>query len=81
MIISWLWNSKQLEISRTCMFLTTVREIWEAVRQTYSKVQDVVQTYEIKTKIIATKQGNMSVTEYYNMMKGLWDLSAAKMLQ
>ena len=72
MVMSWLWNSMLPEISDTCMFLTTAKEIWEAVRQTYSKVRDAAQIYEIKTKISATKQGDNSVTEYANRLKGLW---------
>ncbi|RVW61060.1 hypothetical protein CK203_045851 [Vitis vinifera] len=71
MIMSWLWNSMLLEVSGTCMFLTRAREIWETVRQTYSKMQDVALIYEIKTKI-TTKQGTLSITEYSNVMKGLW---------
>ena len=44
------------EVSGMYIFLTTTKKIWEAVRQTYSKVQDVALIYEIKTKISATKQ-------------------------
>ena len=62
----------QPEIRGTCMFLTTARDIWEVVRQTYSKVRDVAHVYKIKTKIGATKQGTFSVTKYYNIMKSLW---------
>ncbi|KAK8335519.1 hypothetical protein V6Z12_A09G059600 [Gossypium hirsutum] len=36
-VMSWLWNSMMPEISDTCMFLSTSKEIWEAVKQTYSK--------------------------------------------
>ena len=50
MIMSWLWNSMLPEISGTCMFLTTAKEIWETIRQTYSKVRDAAQIYEIKQK-------------------------------
>ena len=60
------------EVSRTCMFLTTTREIWEIVHQTDSKMQDTTLIYEIKTKITTTKQGTLSTTEYYNVMKGRW---------
>ena len=48
------------------------REIWEIVRQTYSKVRDAAHIYEIKAKIGATKQGIFSVTKYNNIMKSLW---------
>jgi len=35
-------------------------------------MQDAAASYEIKTKISDTKQGNLSVTEKYNVMNGLW---------
>ena len=54
------------------MFFITVREIWGVVRQTYSKIQDASQIYEIKIKITVTKQGSLSIIEYLNMMKRLW---------
>ncbi|KAL5834282.1 hypothetical protein ACOSQ4_013779 [Xanthoceras sorbifolium] len=72
MVMSWLWNSMSPEISDTCMFLNTAKEIWEAVKQTYSKVRDAAKIYEIKMKIAATKQGNRTVAEYSNILQGLW---------
>jgi len=72
LIMSWLWNAMQPDVSRNYMFLSTAREIWEVAKQTYSKVQDVSVIYEVKTKISSTKQGGMTVTEYYNSMNGLW---------
>ena len=54
------------------MFLTTAKEIWDTVKQTYSKERDVALVYESKTKIHSTKQGKLSVTGYYNKMKSLW---------
>ena len=72
MVMSWLWNAMVPEISDTVMFLSTAQEIWEAIRQTYSKVDDAAQVFEIKTKLAATKQGSRSVTEYANLLKNLW---------
>ncbi|RVW90229.1 hypothetical protein CK203_036786 [Vitis vinifera] len=40
MIMTWLWNSMMPEISDTCMFLTTAKDIWDAVHQAYSKALD-----------------------------------------
>ena len=54
------------------MFLMKARDIWETIRQTYSKVRGAAHIYEIKTKIGATKEGTFSVTEYYNIMESLW---------
>ena len=72
MIMAWLWNSMVPEISDTCMFLKSAKEIWEAVEQTYSKAKDAAQIYDVKVKTLGAKQGNKSVTEYANQLKSLW---------
>ncbi|KAJ1387299.1 hypothetical protein SESBI_40121 [Sesbania bispinosa] len=70
--MAWLWNSMVLEISDTCLFLKSTREIWETVEQTYSKAKDVVQIYDVKVKTMAIKQGNKSITKYANQLKAIW---------
>ena len=45
-IMSWLWNSMQVKISHTCMFLSMANEIWDAIHQTYLKVRDAAQIYQ-----------------------------------
>jgi hypothetical protein len=72
MIMAWLWNSMIPEISDTCMFLSTAKEIWDAIEETYSKAKDAAQVYDVKVKTVAAKQGNKSVTEYANQLKSLW---------
>lgn len=39
-IMAWMWNSMIPEINDTYMFLTTAKDNWEAVGQTYSKAKD-----------------------------------------
>ncbi|KAJ1413324.1 hypothetical protein SESBI_19709 [Sesbania bispinosa] len=46
--MAWLWNSMIPEISDTCMFLNSAKEIWDALEQTYSKAKDAAQVYEVK---------------------------------
>ncbi|TXG72633.1 hypothetical protein EZV62_001212 [Acer yangbiense] len=72
MVMAWLWNSMTPEISDTCMFLSTAKDIWDSIQQTYSKVKDAAQVYDIRTKTASTKQGNNSVTEYANTLQNLW---------
>ncbi|KAJ1424705.1 hypothetical protein SESBI_11409 [Sesbania bispinosa] len=47
MIMAWLWNSMIPEISDTCMFLNSAKEIWDAVEQTYSKAKDAAQYMKV----------------------------------
>lgn len=68
MVMFWLWNSMTPKVSDTCMFLTTTKNIWDMVHQTYSKACDVAQIYEIKMKILATKLGSQFVTGYSNIL-------------
>jgi len=43
------------EISDSVIFLSIAKEIWDAVKETYSKVHDAARIYEIKTKLSAAK--------------------------
>ena len=43
MIMSWLRDSMNPEISDTCMFLTTAKAIWDSIQRTYSKARDAAQ--------------------------------------
>jgi len=72
MIMSWLWSVMQPKVSKNYMFLASTKEIWETVKQTYSKIQDASAIFEIKTKISSSGHGFLTVTEYYNNMNGLW---------
>ena len=72
MIMTLLWNSMTLEISDTCMFLATAKDIWDAIQQTYSKARDAAQVYEVKVKTIVVNQGSETVTEYADQLKTLW---------
>lgn len=70
--MSWLLNSMQPEIAKTCLFLHIAREIWDAVSNTHSTVGMKAQIYGLKVKIHNTKQGASSVAEYYNKIESLW---------
>ena len=61
-----------MQISDTVMFLKTTKEIWDAVKLTYSKVHDATQIYEIRTNVAATKQGSPSITEFASLLQTLW---------
>ena len=71
MIISWLINSMESEIGQTYMFLPTAKQVWDVVVETYSDMENSAQVFEITNKIQELKQGNDSVTKYYNTLKGL----------
>ncbi|XLR58188.1 hypothetical protein S83_008860 [Arachis hypogaea] len=72
LIMTWLWNSMTPEISRNYMFFPTASEIWNNLSQAYSMKKDIATCYEIEKQIFNTKQGSLSVTDYYGMLNRLW---------
>ncbi|RDX58447.1 hypothetical protein CR513_62236, partial [Mucuna pruriens] len=60
------------EISRNYMFYFSAREIWENLIETYSMKEDSAACYDIESKIFNSRQGTLSVTEYYGTLNGLW---------
>ena len=53
------------------MFLPTVKDVWDAIQETYSDVENASQIFELKTRLWQMKQGDREVTEYYTKMLGL----------
>lgn len=49
----------------------TGKEIWDAVKETHSKVHDDARIYDIETQISEVKQRAQPVTEY-SFFSGLW---------
>ena len=71
LIMSQLLNSMQPEMAKPFLFLSTAKEIWDALTHTYSKQGDAAQVFELMNKIQVTKQGELTVTTYYNTLKVL----------
>ena len=72
MVTAWLVNSMKPSIGKTYMFLPSAKEVWDAVRETYSDVENSSQIFEIKTRLWQMKQEEREVTDYYTEMKSLW---------
>ncbi|XLR04845.1 hypothetical protein HN51_059717 [Arachis hypogaea] len=54
------------------MFFPTAKEIWNNLSQAYSMKKDTAACYEIENKIFNTKQGSLSVIDYYGTLNCLW---------
>ena len=71
LVIAWLVNSTEPAIGMTYLVLPITKEVWEAVQETYSDLENSFQICKLKTKLCHSKQENQEVTEYYNEMKAL----------
>ncbi|CAI8601215.1 unnamed protein product [Vicia faba] len=47
-VMSWLLNTMTNEIGENFMFYDTAKEIWDAVKETYSNVDNTFVVFEIK---------------------------------
>ncbi|KAF5462800.1 hypothetical protein F2P56_018777 [Juglans regia] len=72
MVMAWLVNAMDEEISANYMCYLTTKELWDNVSQMYSDLGNYSQIYELQQKISNTHQGEGSVTRYFNVLKGFW---------
>ncbi|XP_061374022.1 uncharacterized protein LOC133316302 [Gastrolobium bilobum] len=72
LVMTWLTNSMEPDISQTYLFLDTAHEIWEAVKEYYSDLGNASQAFDLNTKVKELRQGGMTITEYFLALKILW---------
>ncbi|RVW39537.1 Retrovirus-related Pol polyprotein from transposon RE1 [Vitis vinifera] len=72
LVIAWLINSMEPAIGKPHLFLPTAKDVWEAVRDMYSDLENSSQIFDLKSKLWQSRQGDREVTTYYNQMVTLW---------
>ncbi|TYH94701.1 hypothetical protein ES332_A12G057400v1 [Gossypium tomentosum] len=71
-VMAWLINSIQPHISGTYLLLDNIAKIWNATSLTYSHVGNDIQIFEIQNKVHITNQGEMTISQYFSELGGLW---------
>ncbi|KAK3035187.1 hypothetical protein RJ639_034575 [Escallonia herrerae] len=74
LIIAWLINSMEPTIGKPYLFCPTAKDVWEAMHETYSDVENSSQISDLKTKLWKSKQGEREVTVYHNEMETCWKI-------
>ncbi|KAG8375959.1 hypothetical protein BUALT_Bualt09G0013400 [Buddleja alternifolia] len=72
MVMSWLINSMTNDIGENFMYYGTAKEIWHAATETYSNVNNTSAIFEIKSILHDLRQGDSTVTEYFNTLTRHW---------
>lgn len=72
MVMTWLVNSMDEDISSNYMCYSTAKELWDNVNQMYSDLGNQSQVYELTLKLGEIRQEEDSVTKYFNSLKRLW---------
>lgn len=70
MLMSWLVNFIEPEISQTYVFYTRTIEIWETSNLTYSHLSNDAQLYNLKQT--TNGASNIFVIAYYNVLNSLY---------
>ncbi|KZV23338.1 hypothetical protein F511_02239 [Dorcoceras hygrometricum] len=71
-VLAWLINSMEPNISRRYLWFKTANEVWDAVRRMYSDLGNASQLFELRSKLKEIKQGSNSVTHYFSELQELW---------
>ena len=72
MITAWLVNSMDPAIAKAFIFLPTAKDVWEAVRDTYSDLENYFQLFQLHAKVSKMQQGESDVTTYYKKLMAVF---------
>ncbi|TXG57096.1 hypothetical protein EZV62_018409 [Acer yangbiense] len=72
MVMAWLVNSMEEDISSNYLDNSTAKEIWDSLTEMYSDLGNQSQIYELQLKLGESKQGSDTVTKYFAGLKRLW---------
>ncbi|GAA0156013.1 hypothetical protein LIER_13606 [Lithospermum erythrorhizon] len=72
MVKSWLVNSMEQHVNKKYLFYKTAKQIWDGAKDMYSDSGNTSQISELRKKMKALKQGNLSVTKYFSKLQYFW---------
>ena len=72
MVMTWLVNSMEEGIGANYMCYPTAQELWENLNQMYSDLGNQSQIFELTLKLGEMRQGEDTVTKYFNSSKKIW---------
>ncbi|KAJ1413630.1 hypothetical protein SESBI_19453 [Sesbania bispinosa] len=60
------------EIGDNFMYYNTAKEMWDAMKKTYSNIDNTSAIFEIKGLLHDFRQGEASITKYFNALNRFW---------
>ncbi|XP_034678880.1 uncharacterized protein LOC117909087 [Vitis riparia] len=72
MVMSWLVNSMTTDIDENFLSFDTAKEIWDIAKETFSDKENTSEIIQIEGTLQDLRQGNLTVTEYFNTLTRLW---------
>ncbi|XP_058733978.1 uncharacterized protein LOC131605662 [Vicia villosa] len=71
MVMAWLTNSIDKEISESVLWMDSAKEIWDELHERYHQ-GDIFRISNLQEEIYAHKQGDQTITRYFTTLKKLW---------
>lgn len=68
----WLISTMEPDIGDNYLLHQSAKELWDDVKETYSTQDNSSALYEVESKLYNFKQGELSITEYYNKLARTW---------
>ncbi|KAF5447886.1 hypothetical protein F2P56_033403 [Juglans regia] len=72
MVLSWLLNSIDKSLRQSLIYCQNPFEVWKDLDHQFSQ-SNHPRLYRLKHDLVNLCQDSMTVTAYYNTIKGLWD--------
>lgn len=72
MVCSWLFNSMEVHIRKSYIFIDTAEDVWNSITRTYSFSGNVAKRFEVNRKIWALAQADRTLAQYYSELTSLW---------
>ncbi|XP_072071634.1 uncharacterized protein [Arachis hypogaea] len=71
-LLSWINHSLSPEIAKSVMWISSAPDLWNDLKRRYSQ-GDVFRVGALKEEFYALKQGDLTVTSYFAMLKAIWE--------
>ncbi|CAN0870173.1 Retrovirus-related Pol polyprotein from transposon TNT 1-94 [Linum grandiflorum] len=72
LVRTWLIHSMKPNIGENYLLHSSAKAIWDAAKTTYSTVDNTSALFRIETQLFQLKQGDMDVTDYFNLLGHHW---------
>lgn len=72
LIVSWIHNTIDPVLEPSIPYFYAAKDLWDVIKQRFD-VGNGPRMYQLQYDLNALKQQGMSVTEYYNKLRHLWD--------
>lgn len=72
-VMSWLLNSMNPTIAEGFLFLNTMKEVWDSLKEIYREWHNLARIYLLQQEIARATKGDRSFHIYLSNLKGMWD--------